>query len=146
MVSGSAPGFLLMNGADTLHMQCDFIFASADAQFGFPEIKLGTIPGVGGTQRLTRTVGKQKVCTPSVSSISSCTGMHSVLMLTVQAMEMILTGAPVPANDMERLGVVNRVLLADQDVVEEALKVAQTIASYSAPAVGMAKQAVAAGK
>lgn len=61
-------------------------------------------------------------------------------------MEMILTGAPVPGGEMERLGVVNRVTSADEDVLEESLKVAQTIASFSAPAVGMAKQAVAAGR
>ncbi|KAJ4370436.1 hypothetical protein N0V83_004954 [Neocucurbitaria cava] len=103
-------------------MQCDMIFASGDAQFGFPEVKLGTIPGLGGTQRLTKTVGKQK------------------------AMEMILTGTPTTASDMERLGVVNRVVASEQDVFEEALKVAQSIASFSAPTIGLAKQAVVAAE
>ncbi|KAF1846732.1 ClpP/crotonase [Cucurbitaria berberidis CBS 394.84] len=111
---------LLWVGTNHLPMQCDMIFASADAQFGFPEIKLGTIPGVGGTQRLTKTVGKHK------------------------AMEMILTGSPATAREMERLGVVNRIMTAEQDVVDEALKVAQTMASFSAPAVGLAKEAVTA--
>ncbi|KAH9878604.1 hypothetical protein IAQ61_001876 [Plenodomus lingam] len=105
-------------GGFEVALMCDIIFASADAQFGFPEIKLGTIPGMGGTQRLTKTIGKHK------------------------AMEMILTGAPASANEMERLGVINRVVSATQDVVDEALQVAQKIASFSAPAIGLAKKAV----
>lgn len=61
-------------------------------------------------------------------------------------MEMILTGRPTTASEMERLGVVNRVVASEQDVFEEALKVAQSIASFSAPTIGLAKQAVVAGK
>ncbi|KAF2854715.1 ClpP/crotonase [Plenodomus tracheiphilus IPT5] len=109
-------------GGFELALMCDMIFASADAQFGFPEIKLGTIPGMGGTQRLTKSIGKHK------------------------AMEMILTGASTTASEMERLGVVNRVVLPTQDVFDEALQVAQTIASLSAPAIGMAKQAIEAAE
>lgn len=63
-----------------------------------------------------------------------------------QAMEMILTGAPATANEMQRLGVVNRIMAADQDVLQEAVKVARRLASFSAPVVGMAKHAVTVGK
>ncbi|KAL6708723.1 hypothetical protein ACN47E_002419 [Coniothyrium glycines] len=120
-VIAAVRGFAFGGGFE-LALMCDMIFASHDARFGFPEIKLGTIPGVGGTQRLTKTVGKQK------------------------AMEMVLTGAPVPADNVANLGVVNRVVAADEDVLEVALSVAQTIASFSAPAVGMAKQAIVAAE
>ncbi|CAO2649037.1 Nn.00g099860.m01.CDS01 [Neocucurbitaria sp. VM-36] len=120
-VIAAVRGFAFGGGFE-LALMCDMIFASGDAQFGFPEIKLGTIPGVGGTQRLTKTIGKHK------------------------AMEMIMTGMPTAASEMERLGVVNRVMTSEQDVFEEALKVAQTIASFSAPAVGLAKQAIAAAE
>ncbi|KAH9860604.1 hypothetical protein J1614_011935, partial [Plenodomus biglobosus] len=109
-------------GGFEVALMCDMIFASADAQFGFPEIKLGTIPGMGGTQRLTKSIGKHK------------------------AMEMILTGTPAPATEMERLGLINRVVLPTQDVFDEVLQVAQNIASFSAPAIGLAKQAVVAAE
>ncbi|KAH7069519.1 ClpP/crotonase-like domain-containing protein [Paraphoma chrysanthemicola] len=114
-------GFAFGGGFE-LALMCDMIFASADARFGFPEVKLGTIPGAGGTQRLARAIGKQK------------------------AMELILTGAPTSATEMERLGVVNRVISSEDDVLEETLKVARTVASYSAGAIGLAKQAVAAAE
>lgn len=114
-------GFAFGGGFEVALM-CDMIFASASAKFGFPEVQLGTIPGLGGTQRLTKTVGKQK------------------------AMEMILTGTPATAVEMERLGVVNRATTPEQDVLEEALKVARTIASLPAPAICMAKQAVSAAE
>jgi enoyl-CoA hydratase len=68
------------------------------------------------------------------------------LVLTAQAMELILTGTPATAAVMERLGVVNRVMLPEEDVLEETLKMARKIASFSAPAIGLAKQAVLAGK
>lgn len=61
-------------------------------------------------------------------------------------MELVLTGLPATASEMERFGIVNKVVAADQDVVEEALKVAEVIAAFSAPAIGLAKQAVEAGK
>ncbi|KAJ4299754.1 hypothetical protein N0V90_005000 [Kalmusia sp. IMI 367209] len=114
-------GFAFGGGFE-IALMCDMIFASADARFGFPEIKLGTIPGAGGTQRLSKSLGKQK------------------------AMEMILTGLSVTASEMERWGLVNSVCAADQNVVDEALKVANVIATFSQPAVGLAKQAIKAGK
>ncbi|KAI0574378.1 Enoyl-CoA hydratase/isomerase [Pyrenophora tritici-repentis] len=120
-VLAAVRGFALGGGFE-LALMCDMIFASADAQFGFPEITLGTIPGAGGTQRLTKTVGKQK------------------------AMELILTGATTSAAEMERLGVVNRVVSSEEDVLEVATRTARTIASFSAPAIGLAKQAILAGE
>ncbi|CAI6341889.1 unnamed protein product [Periconia digitata] len=113
-------GFAFGGGFEVALM-CDMIFASEDARFGFPEIKLGTLPGAGGTQRLTRAVGKQK------------------------AMEMILTGVPQSASEMERYGIVNRVIPLDQSVLEEAIKVAEVTAAFSAPAAQLAKQAIKAG-
>ncbi|EMD89491.1 hypothetical protein COCC4DRAFT_152403 [Bipolaris maydis ATCC 48331] len=110
-----------LGGGFELALMCDMVYATADARFGFPEITLGTIPGAGGTQRLTKTIGKQK------------------------AMELILTGATTSATEMERLGVVNRVVPNEQDVLEVATAVARTIASFSAPAISLAKQAVLAG-
>ncbi|USP74105.1 hypothetical protein yc1106_01379 [Curvularia clavata] len=132
-------GFALGGGFE-LALMCDMIFATTDAQFGFPEITLGTIPGAGGTQRqgdirfwsypglaltscrLTKAVGKQK------------------------AMELILTGASTSASEMERLGVVNRAVSSEEDVLEVAMKMARAVASFSAPAVGLAKQAVLAAE
>ena len=87
---------------------CDFILAGDRAKFGQPEIKLGTIPGVGGTQRLTRYVGKSK------------------------AMELCLTGRFMGAEEAERAGLVARVVPA-AELVEDAVATAQTIASFSQP-------------
>ncbi len=109
-------GFALGGGCE-MAMMCDFILAAENAKFGQPEIKLGVIPGAGGTQRLTRFVGKSK------------------------AMEMVLTGRMMDAQEAERSGLVSRIVpLAD--LVEEAIKVAQQIAALSLPIVMMAKESV----
>lgn len=114
-------GFALGGGCE-LAMMCDIIIAGETAVFGQPEIKLGTIPGGGGTQRLIRAIGKSK------------------------AMELILTGNNLSAHDAEKAGLVSRVVAPDQ-TVDEAVKVGNTIASYSQPIVAMAKEAVnAAGE
>lgn len=109
-------GFALGGGCE-LAMMADMIFASETAKFGQPEIKLGVMPGMGGSQRLTRAIGKAK------------------------AMDMILTGRMMDAVDAERSGLVARVLPADE-LLDAALDAAKTIASYSKPAVMMAKEAV----
>jgi enoyl-CoA hydratase len=109
-------GFALGGGCE-LAMMCDFILAADNAKFGQPEIKLGVIPGVGGTQRLTRSVGKSK------------------------AMEMCLTGRMMDAAEAERSGLVSRVVPA-ASLIEEALKTAETIASMSRAAVYAAKESV----
>ncbi|MBW7837129.1 MAG: enoyl-CoA hydratase/isomerase family protein, partial [Sphingomonadales bacterium] len=96
---------------------CDFIIAADNAKFGQPEINLGVIPGAGGTQRLTRFVGKSK------------------------AMDMCLTGRMMDAAEAERSGLVSRVVPLDK-LKEEAIKAAQTIAKLSRPAVMIAKEAV----
>src|SRR5215469_8360779 len=109
-------GYALGGGCE-LAMQCDLIIAADNARFGQPEIKLGVIPGIGGTQRLTRAVGKAK------------------------AMDLILTGRMMDAAEAERAGLVARVVpLAS--LMDEALKVAETIASMSLPSVMIAKEAV----
>ena len=109
-------GFALGGGCE-LAMMCDFIIAADNAKFGQPEIKLGVIPGIGGTQRLTRAVGKAK------------------------AMDLILTGRMMDAAEAERSGLVARVVpLAD--LMTETLKAAETVASKSLPSVMMAKEAV----
>ena len=95
-------------------MMCDFIIAADNAKFGQPEITIGTIPGAGGTQRLTRLVGKSK------------------------AMEMCLTGRMMDADEAERAGLVSRVVpLAD--LMSEVMKVAQRISELSRPDILMAK-------
>jgi enoyl-CoA hydratase len=109
-------GFALGGGCE-LAMLCDFILASETAKFGQPEINLGVMPGIGGTQRLTRLVGKSK------------------------AMEMCLTGRMMDAAEAERAGLVSRVLPADQ-LMEEAKKVARKIAAASQPIAMMTKEAV----
>ncbi|KAH7359417.1 enoyl-CoA hydratase/isomerase [Plectosphaerella cucumerina] len=96
---------------------CDIIYAAEDATFGLPEIKIGTIPGAGGTQRLARALGKHK------------------------AMEFVLTGDPASGAEFERLGVVNKVFPRDQ-VVSSAIALAERIALMSGPVVQVAKQAV----
>lgn len=98
-------------------MICDFIIAGDKAQFGQPEITLGTIPGIGGGQRLARAVGKAK------------------------AMDMVLTGRMIGAQEALDCGLVSRVVPAD-DLVDEAVAAAEKIASYSQPIVKLAKQCV----
>ncbi len=115
-VIAAVAGFALGGGCE-LAMMCDFILAADTAKFGQPEIKLGVIPGAGGTQRLTRFVGKSK------------------------AMEMCLTGRMMDAAEAERSGLVSRIVPA-ASLVEEAIKTADTIASMSASAVYAAKESV----
>jgi len=115
-VIAAVAGFALGGGCE-LAMMCDFILAADTAKFGQPEIKLGVMPGAGGTQRLTRFVGKSK------------------------AMEMVLTGRMMDAAEAERSGLVSRVVPA-ASLIEEALKTAETIASLSRAAVYAAKESV----
>jgi enoyl-CoA hydratase len=109
-------GFALGGGCE-LAMVCDMIVAGEDAQFGQPEIKLGVMPGAGGTQRLTRFAGKSK------------------------AMEMCLTGRMMDAAEAERAGLVSRIVPADK-LLEEALKTAEIIAKKSRPVLYMIKECV----
>ena len=98
-------------------MMCDLIFAADTAKFGQPEVKLGILPGAGGTQRLPRAVGKAK------------------------AMDMCLTARMMDATEAERAGLVARVIPAD-NLLEETIAAAETIASYSLPVVMMIKESI----
>jgi enoyl-CoA hydratase len=115
-VIAAVAGFALGGGCE-LAMQCDLIIAADNARFGQPEIKLGVIPGIGGTQRLTRAIGKAK------------------------AMDLILTGRTMDATEAERCGLVARVVPA-AELMNEAMKAAEIIASMSLPSLMTAKEAV----
>lgn len=115
-VIAAVAGYALGGGCE-LAMQCDMIIAAENACFGQPEIKLGIMPGYGGTQRLIRAIGKAK------------------------AMDMILTAKMLSATEAEQAGLVSRVVKAEQ-LMDEALSVAQTIASMSLPSIIMAKESI----
>jgi enoyl-CoA hydratase len=115
-IVAAVAGFALGGGCE-LAMMCDIVIAADTAKFGQPEIKLGVMPGSGGTQRLTRIVGKAK------------------------AMEMCLTGRMMDAQEAERSGLVARVVPA-ADLLAEAMKTAETIAAMSLPIVMMTKESV----
>ncbi len=115
-VVAAVSGYALGGGCE-LAMMCDFIIAGDTAKFGQPEITLGVMPGMGGSQRLTRFVGKSK------------------------AMDMCLTGRMMDAAEAERSGLVSRVV-PTADLVEEAIKTASKIAAFSLLAVMMTKEAV----
>jgi enoyl-CoA hydratase len=115
-IIAAVAGYALGGGCE-LAMMCDFIIAAETARFGQPEITLGVMPGMGGSQRLTRFVGKSK------------------------AMDMCLTGRMMDAQEAERAGLVSRVVPAGE-LIEEALRAAEKIANFSLPAVMMAKEAV----
>lgn len=112
-------GYALGGGLE-LAMACDIIYAGEGAKFGQPEIKLGTIPGGGGTQRLVRAIGKSR------------------------AMELILTGDHIGAQEAFERGLVSRVIPTDR-LLEESLKTAKKIAAYSYPVAAMCKEAIDAG-
>ncbi len=113
----AAVGGYALGGGCELAMMCDIIIAADTAKFGQPEIKLGIIPGAGGTQRLPRAIGKAK------------------------AMDLVLSARMMDAAEAERAGLVSRVVAADK-LVDEAIAVAAAIASHSLPAVMMAKEAI----
>src|SRR6266436_7330402 len=113
-IVAAVAGFALGGGCE-LAMMCDIVIAADSAKFGQPEIKLGVIPGMGGTQRLTRVVGKAK------------------------AMDLILTGRMMDAAEAERAGLVARVVPA-ADLLDETMKIAAMIASLSLPSVLAAKE------
>lgn len=115
-VIAAVAGYALGGGCE-LAMMCDFIIAADTAKFGQPEIKLGVVPGAGGTQRLPRAVGKSK------------------------AMDMMLTSRMMDAAEAERAGLVSRVVPADQ-LITEALTAAETINGFSGPSVAIIKELV----
>jgi enoyl-CoA hydratase len=115
-VIAAVAGYALGGGCEVV-MMCDIVIAADTAKFGQPEIRLGIMPGMGGTQRLTRLIGRAK------------------------AMEMILTGRMIDAEEAERAGLVSRVVPADT-LLSEAMATAEAIAGHSLPAVMMAKEAI----
>jgi enoyl-CoA hydratase len=115
-VIAAVAGFALGGGCE-LAMMCDIVIAADNARFGQPEIKLGVIPGAGGTQRLPRAISKAK------------------------AMDLVLTGRMMDAAEAERAGLVSRVVPASQ-LLDAALTAAQTICEFSGPSVMMAKECV----
>ena len=115
-VIGAVAGFALGGGCE-LAMMCDVVLAADTAKFGQPEVKLGVLPGAGGTQRLPRAVSKAK------------------------AMDMCLTARMMNAEEAERAGLVSRIVPADK-LLDEALAAAQTIANFSLPVVMMIKESV----
>ncbi|WP_156962157.1 enoyl-CoA hydratase-related protein [Candidatus Paracaedibacter symbiosus] len=115
-VLAAVSGYALGGGCE-LAMMCDIIYAGESAKFGQPEITIGTMPGAGGTQRLTQLIGKTK------------------------AMEMCLTGRIIQAKEAEQIGLVSRVY-PDADLLKETLAAATKIAHFSAPVVRMIKEAI----
>ena len=115
-VIAAVAGFALGGGCE-LAMMCDMIIAADNAKFGQPEIKIGTMPGAGGSQRMAKAIGKAKT------------------------MDMVLTGRMMDAEEAERAGLVARIVPADQ-LMDVAMEAAQTMASYSLPTLMMAKEAV----
>jgi enoyl-CoA hydratase len=115
-IIAAVSGFALGGGCE-LAMTCDMIIASETARFGQPEIKIGTMPGAGGTQRLTRAIGK------------------------VRAMEMVLTGKFISAEEALQAGLINRIIPVEV-LREETLKLAREIAKLSPVAVKLAKESV----
>ena len=115
-VIAAVAGFALGGGCE-LAMMCDIVIAAENARFGQPEIKLGIIPGAGGTQRLPRAIGKAK------------------------AMDLVLTGRMMDAQEAERAGLVSRIVASDK-LLEEAVAAANAICEYSLPAVMLAKESV----
>lgn len=115
-VIAAVAGYALGGGCE-LALMCDIVIAADTARFGQPEIKIGIMPGAGGTQRLPRAVGKAK------------------------AMDLILTGRNMDAQEAERAGLVSRVVAADK-LLDEAVAAANAICEYSLPAVMLAKEAI----
>jgi enoyl-CoA hydratase len=116
-ILAAVSGYALGGGCE-LALMCDLIYCTSDAKFGQPEIKLGTIPGAGGSQRLTRAVGKSK------------------------AMELILTGKFFSGEEAEKWGVAARTFATHEELIAGVLETAETIASYSKVAVMAAKEVV----
>jgi enoyl-CoA hydratase len=115
-IIAAVSGYALGGGCE-LALMCDFIIASEDAQFGQPEIKLGILPGIGGSQRLANAVGKSL------------------------AMDLVLTGRTIDVHEAKAAGLVARVV-PSKDLLQTTLEAAHTIAGYNSPAVRMAKEAV----
>jgi enoyl-CoA hydratase len=115
-VIAAVAGFALGGGCE-LAMMCDILIAAENARFGQPEVKLGVLPGAGGTQRLPRAVGKAK------------------------AMDLCLTGRMMDASEAERAGLVSRIVPAER-LLDEALEAAAAIATYSQPSVMMIKESI----